>query len=740
MANQIEARDGVGVLRIDAVSRDVIRITYKPDGGGSRPTPVLDTKGLRRARPVGQADGDELWTGTVRVRICPGEAQIEQGALKLSVTVSRGSIAVRHDSEDNLYGIRSYGLNPNDAKAAFPRSKGLLRNEGGPVAAGTQGDGGAPLAYTTRWGLLVDSVDGLFTNERGLLKFTGGSRKDVEAYVILGQPKRIIEAVTLLSGKHTMPPKWSLGFMNSQWGTDQKIVTDIIDQYRAKKIPIDAFIFDFDFKAWGEDNFGEWRWNSTSGAGAVSPDLFPDGASGKFAAAMRSKGIHLMGIMKPRILTTNSDGHPTQAAAEATAKGYWMNKQPYMDYFSHRLANDIDFSNAEARAWYWKHSKGLFDAGIVGWWNDEADDHFGSLGHFQMQQSLFEGQSQSSDKRVFSLNRNFYLGAQRYGYAVWSGDIRTGFSNMADQRARMLTTIGLAEPHWTMDTGGFGGTPTPENYARWMQFAAVTPIMRVHAGFKKLRQPWVFGPVAEKVATEAIKLRYTLLPFLYSLEHDACATGVGIVRPMHWEFPNDPACANSTDQWMLGDSILVSPVVESAQTGKLVYLPEGRWYDFTTDNPLKGGKRVRVKCDADRWSDLPMFVRGGSIVPTQAVQQYVGESKVTSIDLNLWADPDRIARCAVYDDDGETVACEKGAYFRQEIIASQKGKSVTVRFQRPAGSYATMLQTYRVVLRSSSVISATWNGTAVDPSKGIPVGTEGRLVLKLGAVVPASSR
>ena len=732
MHNRIEARDGAGVLRVDAVARDVIRLSYKLSSGGSRLTPALDPTGLRKTRSVASVDGDQLTTGGILALVCPNQVQLTQGSLHLKVEVDRDSIKVHHESSENFYGIRSYGLSPNDPKAALPRKNGLLRNQGGRIASGSQGDGGAPLAYTTRWGLLIDTIDGNFTNEDGILTFKGGSRKDFEAYLILGEPKRIIEAVTQLSGTHPMPPKWSLGFMNSQWGTDQKIVEEIIDEYQAKRIPIDAFIFDFDFKAWGEDDFGEWRWNSTSGKGAVSPNLFPDGASGKFAAELKSKGVHLMGIMKPRILTTNSDGNPTQAASEATANGYWMAKKPYTDYFSHRLANDIDFSKPNAREWYWKHSKTLFDTGIAGWWNDEADDGFGSLGHFQMQQALYEGQAGTSDKRVFSLNRNFYLGAQRYAYAVWSGDIRTGFSNMADQRARMLTMVGLAEPQWSMDTGGFSGNPTPENYARWMQFAAVTPIMRVHASFKKHRQPWVFGPIAEKAATAAIQLRYQLLPFFYSLTRDSLTTGVGIVRPMHWEYPKDPACANETGAWMLGDSILAAPVVDSGQTGKLIYLPEGRWFEYATGKPVKGGKQTRWTCDPENWSDIPMFVRGGSVIPTQAVIQHVGE-KVESIDLNIWPDANRVGKATVYDDDGETVACDKGAFFRQTVEAKLRGRSLTLRLGKPTGSYKTAIKTYRVVVKIGEVQSAYWNGKILNVGQEItiPAGEAGRLDLNL---------
>ena len=144
-----------------------------------------------------------------------------------------------------------------------------------------------------------------------------------------------------------------------------------------------------------------------------------------------------------------------------------------------------------------------------------------------------------SDLRVWSINRNFYLGATRYGYAGWSGDIKTGFASMAFQRRRMMAALDTGEFHWSMDTGGFSGHPSPENYARWIEFAAFVPIMRVHGGLNEKRQPWVYGPTAEAAARAAINLRYQLLPYIYSYERRNTDGEVGLVRPLFWEFPSD---------------------------------------------------------------------------------------------------------------------------------------------------------------------------------------------------------
>jgi len=741
VGKRLEVNEASGSIVLQAVADDVLKIECHPKGVSAVPTEMIDKDGLRRARPVGLADENEIVTSMMHVTLSRDGLVVTNSKGEAIATIDpsvliKGIVRVRHPHGQNLYGMRGNGLfGPRDPRMAV--SKGLLRNDGAPVAAGSQGDGGAPIAYTTRWGLLIDSIDGQFSTAGDSLEFSHGSRKDVEAYFVLGPPKRTIQIITLLTGRPAIPPKWALGFMNSQWGTDEKMVSSIISQYRQKQIPLDAFIFDFDFKAWGEDDFGEWRWNSTSGPGNVGPMKYPNGQNGKFAKEMAGQGVHLVGIMKPRVLTQSVDLKPTKAAAEADAHSWWMpGKKPYPDYFSHRLANDFDFSKPDLRKWYWQHSRNLFDSGISGWWNDEADDGFDSLGFFHMQQSLFEGQQSVSNRRVWSLNRNFYLGAQRFAFGTWSGDIRTGFLVMAAQEARMLALVNLGQAHWSMDSGGFNGHPTPENYARWLEFAAMTPIMRVHGTFGERRQPWVYGPVAEAAAKNAIRWRYAMFPSLYSWERQANLTGIGMVHPLFWEFPEDAQCANTVDSWMLGESLLVSPVVVQSQTTKKVYLPLGKWFAYDSDKAFAGGQTVELSSDPILWTDMPMFVRDGSILATQPVRQYADEHPVDAITLDVWPAASRRARFEVYDDDGETRNYEHGAYFSQNVTAWTQGHGAVVEFDSPDGSFRSPIHRYRLRIHGGRSQDVFWNGFATSSSqdKGItevevPAGQTGRLTL-----------
>ena len=601
-----------------------------------------------------------------------------------------GGMVMVHDENENLWGIHGTAWHDDGTD--------ILRNIGGTVAASFQGDGGAPFFFTTHYGVLVDSDGGSFAPRDEQLRFQRGSRPDSEYFVIVGEPMKTMAGLAALTGRPPMPPKWTLGFMNSQWGSTEEEWRQITEGYEQRKIPVSAFILDFDWKAWGEDDYGEWRWNSTSGVGSVSPNKFPNGASGKFAADMLTHGIHLVGILKPRLVIVRPDGEQNKSAAYATDHNFWYpNEVRSDDYFSHRLGGNIDFGNADARKWFWDHLVPAFQTGMAGWWNDEADQNGNSLfNNFQfmnMGRMLYEGQRSISNKRAWSINRNYYLGAVRYGYAEWSGDITSGFQSMQYQRRRMIASMNLGESMWSMDTGGFGGHPVPENYARWMEFGAFVPIFRVHGGNNEKRQPWVYGPVAEAAAKKAVRLRFDLLPYIYSNARVSAETGIGLVRPLFWAFPDDDRLAEESRAWMFGDALLASPIVERNAPHKF-YLPAGSWLDYFTGKPVEGGREISVTPDSTTWQDIPLYVRAGSILATQPAQEGNELSPKTPLIMDIFPSSARAAGFLVYDDDGDTYDYEKGGYFRQEVTATQAARTVDVQIASATGSFKPHFPTY----------------------------------------------
>jgi alpha-glucosidase len=724
---------GHDILEISAVADNVVRIHVNHAGKPSVRTAVIDphlsaTAGLDvTVRRDGEYD--VLRTSrlklTVMRRAAASIAIYDANGRELLrqinpfVEADEHSAAFVHDGRENLYGMRGLDIRDN--------SGSLLRNNGATVKSGEQGDGGAPWFFTTRYGVLIDSDGGSFRTRDDVVMLNAISRDDLEYFVMVGSPMETMAGLAKVSGRPPLPPKWTLGFLNSQWGASEKEVKDIVATYRAKHIPLDGFILDFDWKAWGEDNYGEWRWNSTSGSGNSHPNLFPNGASGEFAKELALSGVRLGGILKPRLLLDkpSNASELMDAAAYAEAHHLWHPNEPaIIDYVTGRPARDLDFTKAETRNWFWKHLEPAFESGMVAWWNDEADITDVERGHFfeynnlqflNMGRMLYDGQRSHSDLRVWSLNRSFYAGAQRYGYALWSGDIETGFGSMMRQRARMIASLNLGEPHWSMDAGGFNGTPSPENYARWVEFAAFVPIDRVHGTLGEKRQPWLYGPVAEAAAVKAIRLRHSLQPYIYSYEHGAAETGLGVVRPSFWMYPDDPNLADDSTAWMFGDALLVSPIVTSGETEHSVYLPRGTWFDYASGAQLAGGRTIKVKTDAKTWDDIPLFVRSGSILATQTPQNFVGETPVEEVTLDIFADT-KPARFVYYDDDGETYAYEHGAFYRQTVTAIADHGAVRVAITAPEGSFRPALRRYVVRVHGISAAQVLQDGKALAPA------------------------
>jgi alpha-glucosidase (family GH31 glycosyl hydrolase) len=723
--NTMTIRSGGGMVIAQVVEPNVLRVHYRPQLKSSPPTPVLDPNHVWRVGVPATIDtnSDPIVISTdkmtVKISKTPIRFAVYDAANHLLLQepagggVHESGLSFTYNSASPFFGVEGTAIPDQNIDVRQDIRVGLWRS-GGAARAGRQGDAGAPLAYTTTFGVLVDSDGGSFDFSDGLLQFSGGSRADTEYFIIVGDPKTILARVTDISGHPPMMPKWTLGFMNSQWGTTQAEVTQIIDTYRAKRIPIDGFILDFDWKAWGEDNYGEWRWNSTSGPGNVHPDKYPDGASGKFAQTMTDKGIKLIGIYKPRILMRNANGELTEAAKYAQDHKLFFDwEQPYPEYFSKRPAMDIDFSKAEARSWFWEHMLPAYRTGISYFWNDEADAIsnivFPNFQHANMARAMYDGQRSTGNARVWTINRNFYLGAQRYAYGEWSGDITTGLDNMAWEPARMLSTVDLGEPHWSMDTGGFHGHPTSENYARWMEFAAFVPIMRVHGEFNEHRQPWVYGAEAEADAKAAIELRYRLLPYMYAYERQAHESGAGIVRPLFWDFPDDKTGnAYRTDEWMFGDELLVAPILGEGQAHRTIYLPEGNWIDYFRGQKYEGGKLITYPVNPDTWADIPLFIRQGAIIPSQEIQQYTGERPVTRIYIDVFPVTNETT-FIYYDDDGMTYDYEKGAFYEQKFLTNDSGTVVRFDSSGPVGRYKPEVREYEVRLHGIAARTVTIN-------------------------------
>ena len=651
------------VLEVRAFAANILRVRFRPDGmAATDATRVLPQPGdVAPVEPVaeidpevrGDADSVEITTGqftakwekrtaTILLRDAAGKILARSPAADLQL----GQVSVEHNASDALYGI---------ADEASIGNTGILRTGLQDLKTSDQGHAGAPLVWSTSgYGVLVDTIGSETSNvdlsDSRRIVFGSISKPDVDYYLLVGRPAEIFGSVARISGRSPLFPKWAMGFTNSQWGADnawngddnsvglnETKLRDIISRYRSENIPIDAFTFDLDWMNWARAGIpnSQFTWNS---------EKFPNGANGGLKRWLDEQGVKMTAILKPRIPVASQEG------SEATKKGWWMlNTKAVADYFLPTTdMRHVDFSKPEVIKWYTDHLGSLFDSGIAGWWNDEfgssgATDDGNETEGLDAQRGIYNWQrTNRPGTRVWSINRNFYLGSQRYAYGLWSGDIRNGFSSMAEQRNRMLGAVNAGAMQWTMDTGGFqngsgtfaGGGTGYEDYARWMQFAIFTPIFRVHGENGVQRQPWWYG-TGYDAAVEAIRLRYRLIPYIYSYEHQRNRTGVGIVRPLIFDWPNDRNVRNDSQSWLFGEWLLASPVVEQGQRSKDIYLPQGTWTEWNSGKSQTGGQSIAF--NTVKWeSNFPLFFRPGAIVPMLREDvQYVGEKPLTELNRGV---------------------------------------------------------------------------------------------------------
>ncbi|OXM14808.1 TIM-barrel domain-containing protein [Paenibacillus herberti] len=741
------AEPGDDILVVQAVQNGILKVDYRPNGVASSPdTPMLDpnkTWAAIGATINTTSNPMTITTPAMKIEISKSPVRMTvkkpDGTTLLSEPSSGGvysdGLRFVHSPADNMYGIRSFN--------AFDGGGDLLRNSSNHAAhAGEQGDSGGPLIWSTAgYGVLVDSDGGYPYTEEGTGKlefYYGGTpvegrrytKQDVEYYIMLGTPKEVMSGVAEITGKPPMLPKWALGFMNFEWDTNQTETTTNVDLYRAKNIPIDGYAIDYDWKKYGENNYGEFAWNTAN---------FPSASTTALKTAMTAKGIKMIGITKPRIVTKDASGNATVQGTDAANGGYFYpGHNEYQDYFIPVNVRSIDPYNAAQRTWFWNQSKDAFDKGIVGWWNDETDKvssgsasyWFGNFTTAHMSQALYEGQRAytSGNQRVWQTARTFYPGAQRFATTLWSGDIGIQYNKgerldwaagMQEQRAVMLSSINNGQVKWGMDVGGFNqqdgmiNNPNPDLYTRWVQFSALTPVFRAHGNNHQQRQPWYYGPTAEEASKAAIQLRYSLIPYMYAYERSAFENGNGLVRPLMQEYPGDAQAKNYTDAWMFGDWLLAAPVVDKQQTIKDIYLPAGTWIDYSRGNVLSGGGTIRYPVNPDTLTDIPLFIKKGAIIPSQKVQDYVGQAPVTTVDVDVFPNTTP-SSFTYYDDDGGSYNYESGAIFKQAMTAQDNGAgAMSFNLGAKNGTYTPPLQSYIVKLHGAAGNAVTSNGAAM---------------------------
>ena len=518
----------------------------------------------------------------------------------------------------------------------------------------------------------------------------------------------ILQHYTSLTGRMPMPPKWSLGYQQSRCSYyPEAQVMSIARPFRDKRLPIDGIVLDADYLV----KYESFR---------INRERFPDMA--QMASKLAAMNIELTASVNPAI--TMDDEYPAyHSGLEQDVFLRYADGELYQADMAPNTAHFPDFSRPAARRW-WSDNMGIYQQlGINGYWNDmnepaidgqampdnvlfdfdgqhttplEAQNYYGML----MARASFEAfQKHGGNHRPFVLSRSGFAGIQRYA-AVWSGD-----NQAKDEHIRLgvllSNQMGLSGvPFVGPDLGGFIGDGNKELFRRWMEVGVFAPYLRNHREpLGAANEPWAYGEEAEAISRTYLGFRYRLLPYLYSVFHEAASTGMPISRSLAIDNPFDASVYDRQYQYefMFGDALLLNPLT-SKEHVKTTWLPPGRWYDLFTDEALEGG-RLLTRDYPDY--KIPMLVRGSAIIPLQGPVQSTRDSGGEVLYVHVY-NGEQPHRFEYYDDDGSTLDYQSGAYLKRRIeFSPADGKLV---FSRPEGSYRSPFKKIKLVLHGFAAL------------------------------------
>jgi len=521
----------------------------------------------------------------------------------------------------------------------------------------------------------------------------------LDVYYLPGPtPADVLAGYAGLTGHPVMPPRWSLGYLQStRFFENADDLLSVARTMREKQLPCDALIF---LSTYGPSQ----GWNAGVGHLGFHPKLWAEPQK-LMSELQESLGFKVVTHEYPVL-------HPDAPQyAEAEQRGYLLDvaypapppsttDTPGAIPRAQRYAENqrfVDFTNPDARSWWWEQHRHLVQLGVAGWWLDGGEGpsartemHAGDavLLHnvFDLMRFRAFAEGEARDRpegRAWMLCRSGAAGMQRLGAASWTGDINTTFTTFAAQIPFGLNMAMSGVPFWGTDIGGFYPAALDgELYARWFQFGAFCPLFRSHGWDVRRHLPWAHGPEVEAICRRYIELRMRLLPYLYSLAWQAHTTGQPLMRPLVYHFPDDPNVWELGSQYLLGENLLVAPVTRPGATHWPVYLPAGDWYDFWTGQHFEGGRSVSVATPLDT---LPLFVRGGSIIPLGPVMQRSDERPLD--ELTLLVHPGPPAAALLYEDDGRSQLYRAGQHALTELRATLDGDILHVQVGEANGWY-----------------------------------------------------
>lgn len=697
----VEVQLGPVRTLIAVYASNIVRVTHLPPG--ARPPSSLVVEREPGAAPfVVREEGGctVLETSELRVVADPGACTVELGWGRGSlVELDRELRKVRVLGEEALSLSQTFALAEDEAIFGLGQHAGYSAHSGlnyrGRVVylAQRNTDIAVPFMVSSRgYGVLWDVYS------MGVLEFRGSRLRvwfeagDALDYYFIYGPSldRVIAGYRWLTGAAPLLPKYAFGYWQSKerYNSQEEIVS-VAREFRRRGIPIDIIVQDWMY-------WGKYGWNAFK----FEEERYPDPA--RMVKDLHDAGVRLAISIWPFF------GENTEIYREAAELGHLIPGTGLVNVF-----------REESRRWFWEKIRDtFFKIGVDGWWLDATEPEVrGGLIYVTWQHDLkvdgermykylnvfplleakavYEGQRRDSNRRVLILTRSGFAGIQRYGVINWSGDITGDWTTLRTQIWAGLNYCLSGLPYWTTDIGGFfSGNPDTEGYRelflRWFQWGAFCPIFRVHGTYYP-KEPWRFGPEVERLLVEFIRLRYRLLPYIYSLAWRVHSEGYTMMRHLAMDFPGDREALEVDDEFMLGPYLLVAPVTTPSTYERDVYLPDGLWYDFWTGKLYSGGRYVRAEAPLDR---IPLFVRAGAVLPLAPYGLQSASERVTEYELRVYPGAD--GSFTLYDDDGETYDYEKGVYALVPIEWVDAERKLVLGEKR--GLYELPELTFKVVL------------------------------------------
>jgi len=542
----------------------------------------------------------------------------------------------------------------------------------------------------------------------------GAEGGELNYYFIAGpDPKKIVEEYTAMTGRSPLPPLWTLGYQQSRYSYyPESRAREIVRTLREKKIPADAIYFDIDYQQ-GNAPF------------TVNREYFP--TFEKMISDFRVQGMHTILITDLHIKKDPNHGY---APYDSGMTNDVFVKNPDGSVFVGTVwpGESVfpDFTLTRVRDWWGGLYKDFVGMGAAGFWNDmnepalflRADktmpldtvhrlddgttlDHHALHNVYGMQnvRATYDGlRKLQANERPFVLTRAAYSGAQRYA-ATWTGDNSSTWNHLK-MSTPMLLSMGISGfPLIGDDIGGFAGSPTADLLTRWFEVGALNPIYRDHTAKGTADQePWVHGPEHEAIRRKYIELRYVLMPYLYTGIEEASRTGLPLMRPVFLEYPQASDFYGDNRDFLFGRDFFVAPVTTEMVDAEEISLPPGEWYDFWTNTKLSSKEKLSLH---PRLDEMPLYVRAGAIVPMQPLVQSTEEKPNGPLELRVYlpgSASNNDCRGTIYQDDGHTIAYQKGEILRVNYSCQVSNGSVTVTSNVEKNAYQPWWKSAQVTL------------------------------------------